>query len=446
MHRFIPAKASAWSYAEPRNRNVRIDSLWGIPDGIQYYPHDTFEYDLIEKRIVRPTIDFKPYFIWPSQSGKWTKLRVKSQRGRAQSISKLDIQYIASYTAQVAQKIDEPTQIMWFCDFPKISNFTLPIPWYREQSTQRPMQLDAAPPLPEIIISSIQDAFDVKNEKSLAKSKLILHPNSEVIRSEEYLNAVIEAAKTGNHSVVLDGSILAHAFHQFSKSGISIFSSRKPLRRRTINKQEFGKLVRDKIPEVIVANGDAVKFGRVPKTEKRKLLIAKAFEELTELADAEEHSRVEELADLYEVFDAILHEFGLDWDAVTTAAETKRIKRGGFSDGIVLVGTNVPNTAEDSLLPPSTIKKMEVNPNQAINSASKIEKDRGGFAIPIIKLLSSENGVLLKHKDIPKGQAIRLELDGDRILLKLEIGPEKLTKRDDLVWMFFVTMTIPRQK
>ncbi len=47
-HHFIPSVASAWARAEPGNRLVRIEALWGIPEGLYWYSHDTFEVDTQE--------------------------------------------------------------------------------------------------------------------------------------------------------------------------------------------------------------------------------------------------------------------------------------------------------------------------------------------------------------------------------------------------------------
>lgn len=44
-HHFIPASASAWSQAHPDKRRVRIESLWGLPEGLYWYAHDVFDID-----------------------------------------------------------------------------------------------------------------------------------------------------------------------------------------------------------------------------------------------------------------------------------------------------------------------------------------------------------------------------------------------------------------
>jgi hypothetical protein len=46
VHKFIPARAAAWVLADPDRQIVPMDALWGLPDGLQYLSHDSFEYDV----------------------------------------------------------------------------------------------------------------------------------------------------------------------------------------------------------------------------------------------------------------------------------------------------------------------------------------------------------------------------------------------------------------
>jgi len=45
LHRYIPARAAAWTYYSPGDEFVRIDCLWGLPDGLQFLSHDSFQVD-----------------------------------------------------------------------------------------------------------------------------------------------------------------------------------------------------------------------------------------------------------------------------------------------------------------------------------------------------------------------------------------------------------------
>lgn len=96
------------------------------------------------------------------------------------------------------------------------------------------------------------------------------------------------------------------------------------------------KIVRDRIPEIIEANGQRA-VCRVPEKEEILLgLEKKLSEELGEyLAD---HS-LEEMADLLEVMHGILHHKGVSWEKLEAIRLAKREKRGGFEKGIYLEAT-----------------------------------------------------------------------------------------------------------
>ncbi len=419
VHRFIPARVSAWSFAAPDDRTVRVDSLWGIPDGIQFYPHDTVEFDLVSQTVARSRIEFKPYFIWPKSGGRWEKLSVVSQQGRCICLSREDTAYIAGYTSAVAKKLGAPAQIMWFCDFPAWMSERLPLPWYREKHALTPIALEAAPALPSVVIRTMSDIAALADSSAKGKpKKIILEPDPALIRERTFLDGIVQAAKQGGHSIVLDGSVLGHAFYQIRAAGVPVYSSRGPSRRRTLKKREFGKLVRDGIPDVIMRKGEAVTYGRVPPTFRRSLLVAKAFEELWELFEARGNAQVEELADLYEVLSALLADAGLTWEEVALQAATKRADRGGFERGIVLLGTNTPRPEDAALLPAEAVQKTEVSPERALRVAREIELTLGGASVPLLRIITEEKGTAVRVKLDGREVSLSLRLEGDRLVLQ----------------------------
>ena len=87
MHRFIPATASAWAYCEPGGNTVQIDCLWGLPDGLQFCPHDTFEVDLRINKVPGKKNRFKPYFLREQSDGSWEYVPVNRKFARHSSLS-----------------------------------------------------------------------------------------------------------------------------------------------------------------------------------------------------------------------------------------------------------------------------------------------------------------------------------------------------------------------
>ncbi|NBT71772.1 MAG: hypothetical protein EBT36_10330, partial [Betaproteobacteria bacterium] len=91
-----------------------------------------------------------------------------------------------------------------------------------------------------------------------------------------------------------------------------------------------GKLVRDRIPDIIKRSGGSPNVRTLSHTEFRTALHAKLNEESNELLEAPAESALEELADVYEVFLALVAERQFDLHEVVLKADQKRAERGGF--------------------------------------------------------------------------------------------------------------------
>lgn len=102
----------------------------------------------------------------------------------------------------------------------------------------------------------------------------------------------------------------------------------------------YNKLVRDRIPEIIAADGRQYATEIMNESEYRQVLLAKLVEEANEIANAESGDMVTEIADLYEVIDALLIAFNLDKDAVLATQKKRCEERGGFVKRIKLLWTN----------------------------------------------------------------------------------------------------------
>ena len=106
------------------------------------------------------------------------------------------------------------------------------------------------------------------------------------------------------------------------------------------NKEIFNKLVRDKIPEIIIKNGDTPETQILDDETYLKRLNEKLLEECNEYISAENSAeKAEELADVLEVLYAIIDVQGLQKDEIEAIREQKKEKRGAFKDKILLVST-----------------------------------------------------------------------------------------------------------
>ncbi|MEW1700763.1 nucleoside triphosphate pyrophosphohydrolase [Streptomyces sp. NPDC093249] len=100
-----------------------------------------------------------------------------------------------------------------------------------------------------------------------------------------------------------------------------------------------GKLVRDKIPKIMIAKGVEPVFYIAGPEERRRRLRRKLMEEVREYLVADEESGPEELADVLEVILAFARDHGLSRDQLEEIRMKKELERGGFDDWIILTGT-----------------------------------------------------------------------------------------------------------
>ena len=95
----------------------------------------------------------------------------------------------------------------------------------------------------------------------------------------------------------------------------------------------YNKLVRDKIPEIIEADGKTCKTEILSDEEYLKMLDAKLDEEL---AEYHKDQNIEELADLLEVIHAAALARGYTLEELEQVRAEKATKCGGFEKRIML--------------------------------------------------------------------------------------------------------------
>ena len=97
--------------------------------------------------------------------------------------------------------------------------------------------------------------------------------------------------------------------------------------------KRYHKLVRDRIPDIIKADGKTCVTEILPDEQYLEMLDAKLSEEL---AEYQESKSLEELADLLEVIQAVVNARGWTWEQLEQVRANKSTKRGGFEKKILL--------------------------------------------------------------------------------------------------------------
>jgi predicted house-cleaning noncanonical NTP pyrophosphatase (MazG superfamily) len=98
------------------------------------------------------------------------------------------------------------------------------------------------------------------------------------------------------------------------------------------------KLIRDKIPQIIRAQGGEPIVRVADASEYRELLRTKLVEEADEVATADDAHAPEELADVLEVVLALAADLGLDPGGLEKLRAVKAAERGSFTDRLVWRG------------------------------------------------------------------------------------------------------------
>ena len=100
----------------------------------------------------------------------------------------------------------------------------------------------------------------------------------------------------------------------------------------------YNKLVRDKILEIIEADGLAFNARILERNELLNEVKAKMIEEAKEFNTANTaYESVEELADVLELVHTALSALGVTFEELEEVRQQKREKRGGFEKAIYLV-------------------------------------------------------------------------------------------------------------
>ena len=321
IHAFLPSAASAWAYSRPGDPTVIVDALWGLPDGLQVLPVDTYEVNVVRDKIIGTKSTYKPRFLRETPDGAWVYEDIKRSKGRSKVLGQTDILEIAKRTADIASALGEDAQIMWFCGIPDQYAVGKNLPWFRSRE-----KLDTAPR-----IEVRYKPFEVRNQQDLLKlpdreAMIKLAPDVDLIRDDKFLQDVIDAALEKRLPVQLEGSILGHTYYRLVKAGVAVALVNAPKYYRKRELQTFGKIVRDKIATKIQGGGEAVVEALLDKADLSRGLAGKLVEELEEFLLAKDiEARRSELADMLEVLIGMSGAEGIDWPSVLDFADAKRV-------------------------------------------------------------------------------------------------------------------------
>ena len=344
-HRFITATACAQAFSAPGVPRVRIDSSWGLPDGLQFYPHDSFEVRLSRPSSITTHIRCKSEYLDGDERGTWVEKRAGAPWDWKPSLTKDQLQDIARFAAAISNHLKKPVDVMVFVGVNPATGHPPCLPWYytteriHDTSEQGSYSRFAGR---RVTVSTGRDietlAKRAASGERLLGTSVHLRPAPDLMRSFEFLQRVGSFCHQNALPIELEGSLLSHAYYVLARMGVGLrcLDPFQPPARR----QRFGKLVRNLIPLRIESHGEAATVRRVSRAQLVRLLKAKAVEEALELnAESDPDKTFEELADVLEVISTICDLYDRRFDELRATADKKRAERGGFEKGLVLVET-----------------------------------------------------------------------------------------------------------
>jgi len=357
-HHFIPSLASAWARAEPRKGLVRLESLWGIPEGLYWYSHDTFEVDVHTGKSAE-RLRFKGTFVAPDAEGRWIPMTTLAPYDWRRSVRMESwILEIAKTTRTVADREGFPVSLMWFIDNDRRATSHKVLPWFHSKS-------DLVGPPKAAPRRKLTTARDYRIEKRSDWQQLgawisggrhierivVAPTDPDLIRDQQFAEDLAKLAARNKIVVELAGGVLSHAYYVLGRHGaqvecVDLFGAESEVR-------EFNKLVRDKIPSSIQQRGEGVEVVELRGDAFVAALKQKLVEEAYEALDARSGDELlGELADVQEVVRGLCDALGIPLSQVEEEREDKRAKSGGFKHGLMLKKTSTPHTlsAEEGIL------------------------------------------------------------------------------------------------
>lgn len=321
FHNFIPSISSAFAHAKPNGTKVEMQSLWGLPEGLYYNAHDTaivkFPYSDLTRvsennSHVNIKKNYKDSFVYPEDSGKWSVERVAEPFDWKYSIQDPHSVFdIAIQSQKIANAYGEEISVMWFVGIDENYYGSKNLPWFHEKieleadsytndSYKRKYFKDE-----EFVLKDQKDIEKLKATNENIKCVRIKPKDESILRNKNFLYEIGKIAIEKNLSILLEGAQLTHAYYQLKRTGANVVCA-KSNEFEISNDMEFNKLVRDRIPEIIVAGGESVKCGKACDTLYDRLLLEKLLEEAYEVKDSSKIIELkEEIADMLEVLDSI---------------------------------------------------------------------------------------------------------------------------------------------
>jgi predicted house-cleaning noncanonical NTP pyrophosphatase (MazG superfamily) len=340
-HRFLRARACAWTFAHPESVHVRVDSTWGLSDGLSWLPHDSAWVNVDTNRVYR-SVGGKTAFLDIAEDRSWTCREAPTEWIWRSSVTEDQLRTIAAGASRLARNSNTPFVTMWFVGLLDGAEAEC-LPWFQSPHVPSPPNdVESFVSRRRVEIRTLQELRTFAHSSPYTPAPILkLNPQSDLVRDKEFIREVIQVVQGTDMAVEIVGSPLGHAYYLLQRAGVTVTC----VGSLPLPNSEHNKLVRDNIPRLIQSKGEIADTYRATDQELQHLLRAKIVEESLELLRSETGDEfLDELADVEEAINALRIAAGVTRDALRQRLREKRAVRGGFKDGVVLIRTSAGGT------------------------------------------------------------------------------------------------------
>jgi len=434
----IPAQASAMVHAKPEAEIIQIDALWGYPDGLSYYPHNTYFYWMNGK--IKEIKRYKSFCIMCMKE-KWDTLPINPPLDWGEILSRSEVELLAKWALKIANDIEDEVQFMVLTRINGLRGKDGCLPWHFNQF-KIPHHIYESNPVEKLglknIIRSIQD---LEKLKILGKSEKLngftIQPEPEMLRNPEFLEEAAKFAFRYDIPIYFEGSLLGHAYYQMVKTGARVIALEEV--HAPIELKKYDKIVRDLIPTIIHRAGGFAHVRTLNVDEAKILLVQKLIEESYEAWQSKNNNDLlSELADILEIINALKELMKVTDEELENIRRKKKEKRGGFQNLIYLeetinqnfelIGTDpnkIPLFFEEDLM--SIIKPVKSNSSDKQYNLIKFDKDsKEMFKIEIPLIPPIKGGLKMNKLNIRiKNFDIRIAYENTRLEFTMSLAEKE---------------------
>ncbi|MCW3047075.1 MAG: hypothetical protein JWO74_1359 [Solirubrobacterales bacterium] len=410
VHPFVPADASAWSLAAPSTSQVRVDATYGLPDGLLYYPHDSYVVDT-RSASVRQRLRCKSRILTSDTVGQWHDEPLGSPWNWRATLSDVEARLIARMSKQLADHLGRAVEIMFLVRTHTLDRGSYVLPWVHRDGSHRPARPAATTsffPSQEALVRNFTDLRKLSETMTDAASSagrvlVQLRPEASVLHDSTFLDELVAVCAAKHCSIELEGSTLSHIYYELVRAGLHV-EVQDPISTSGAEPVSFGKLVRDLIPSNIAARGEHVVSYQASGDELQSLLRAKVVEEAFEIARARSSDELlEEIGDALDVLASLCTLTGTDLATVSEWAEQKRRTRGGFNMGQVLVETREPTLEEATAGDP---------PRYPVTEDVRLQVERRQSEFPETVVVGDQDARIPYEVQLSRPDGIAVSIDG----------------------------------